>query len=992
MTSSKNAILAIIVVAAMTLTCFSVMNAADAASSTTEMNEGFSFEVDTVARVYGNANGDDKIDAADIEMIQNIIAGKIVWDKAAYPYVDANYDGTIDAKDIKLVRSIIDVEECTVYYENYYGEAQAVEFPLIGKKIGLTYWQQGQLVDLLGHFGDVVIANASITQARSNQYDVSGIIAYGTTGSSRLTEEFCELYEQAGVDLIIGSPYKATVADVAATYLPDVPLITLGIGGQACVSSALTLGILMNANEAAQNYEEYVVNTINTIKERLSVIPDEEKPTMLVTRMYADNDAYIAKYGGILVNCAKTDGSYQLLSMFANLYTDNSETGTTPARSVEWIMSQDFDLILDMEVYTGFQTSGIEGEKYYTQEEYNARFENSVKYFEGTKAYDNNGILSSSYIFDGYSGFASLMMSAYMIYPALFTLEEGQDSLQYWYSNFTASGINVRTDGGYYYTGTEYTTQFMPTAMYADITLDDAVLKVLGNANGDDKIDAQDAEIIEYLAERNASVEKYPLADANNDGVIDSKDVELVNAIYQWQTGDAKVQIWNINFHDTNGDGIMDTELVSTMFPISSAIMTGSSNSFILTYMLDIIDEIKGATYGSTNDKALFSDNYLDASKVVKLGTSSSSITFEDGKAGSSNVIAEQNVTALLTDWNRTYITNEAAFEAANVDVVRVSAAGIDRDSYAHSILLLGLLFQKQDRAEALLALYDSAYAFLDEIIEDAPEVSAVAASMTGYISSGGSDYTAVIIRAGATFGLADYDFGGSTSIKTADHLDVWDTDKYNFDVIIHLRTAVDYGGTWTDATVESYANGFSLWSGNSQYIVGGSMPVPLRCLYAAVALYPDLVTKADIDPVSQAFIGFYDKDFDAATLNLVVDCSNIHSDATDVEITGAVAAISVGGSCTFGYTISGNADNRTVVWTSSDESIATVDAAGNVTAIALGDVVITATSADGAVSDSVEISIVDDSQGGDIIASIIKAIVDLLISIFEMILKIFGF
>ena len=448
------------------------------------LNEGYVFEVDTVARVYGNANNDDRIDSKDVEFIQNIIDKKITFNKSINPYADANYDGVIDSKDIAQVNMIISKSRGTVWYENYYKEVQSIDFPVTGKKIGVTYWQQAQLIDLVGHWDDVVAANASVTQARSNQYDLSNITySYGTTGSSKLTEEFCEGYAQAGVDLIIGSPYKGTVTEVANTYLPNVPVITLGIGGASCVSSALTLGILMDAEERAQKYEEYVLGIIDTVKEGLSTVKNSEKPKMLVTRMYEDNDGYISRYGGILVNCANTDGSYQLLSMFADLYTDNSETSTTPNRTQEWILSQDFDLIFDMEVYTGFQTSSIPGEQFYTQGEYNKRFENSVEYFKGTKAYNNGGVLSSSYIFDGYSGFASLMMSAHMIYPELFTLRQGQDSLQYWYDNFTVTDVDVRTQGGYYYTGDKYTTKVAAhdSSLKGYYRWDPAVVTVDGN-------------------------------------------------------------------------------------------------------------------------------------------------------------------------------------------------------------------------------------------------------------------------------------------------------------------------------------------------------------------------------------------------------------------------------------------------------------------------------------------------------------------------------
>lgn len=180
----------------------------------------------------------------------------------------------------------------------------------------------------------------------------------------------------------------------------------------------------------------------------------------------------------------------------------------------------------------------------------------------------------------------------------------------------------------------------------------DAQLKVYGNINGDRYLDDRDANLIQSLIDDGKTAEEYPAADANMDGKLDSADVDLVKAVPRGESA----RIWHVNYHDTDKDGVMDEETVQTSFPITSAIMTGSANSFILVMSLGIKDEIKGASYSNTNDKALLGDYYLDESKVERIGTSSTSIKFEDGKVGSSNIIAEKGVTALLTDWNKSYI------------------------------------------------------------------------------------------------------------------------------------------------------------------------------------------------------------------------------------------------------------------------------------------------------------------------------------------------
>ncbi|MBR4227327.1 MAG: Ig domain-containing protein, partial [Candidatus Methanomethylophilaceae archaeon] len=60
-------------------------------------------------------------------------------------------------------------------------------------------------------------------------------------------------------------------------------------------------------------------------------------------------------------------------------------------------------------------------------------------------------------------------------------------------------------------------------------SMDEAVLKVLGNANGDDRIDGSDREAIQALIASGAMVsDANRIADANNDWVLDQEDLDVV--------------------------------------------------------------------------------------------------------------------------------------------------------------------------------------------------------------------------------------------------------------------------------------------------------------------------------------------------------------------------------------------------------------------------------------------------------------------------------
>lgn len=245
----------------------------------------------------------------------------------------------------------------------------------------------------------------------------------------------------------------------------------------------------------------------------------------------------------------------------------------------------------------------------------------------------------------------------------------------------------------------------------------EAGLKVMGNADKDNDIDMDDYNAVKKLIEDKASASDNKMADANNDGTLDDKDLEVIDKVIKKE----KVAVWHINYHDTDSNGTMDKELVSTTIPVTSTLMTGSANNFMMFTLLGIEPGtvVKGACYSSSNDKFLYDkdgNKFLDTNTVKKVGSKSYEILFENGKDdGASDLVKDQSVTCVVSDWNRTYIENESAFESAGVDVVRVAAASFEKDVYTHSITLLGLVFSVQEQANKILNLYNTTY---DEIQE----------------------------------------------------------------------------------------------------------------------------------------------------------------------------------------------------------------------------------------------------------------------------------
>lgn len=175
-------------------------------------------DTNEVAAVYGNANNDYAVDQLDVDLLQNIADKKATWDKVSQPLADADQDGVITQSDVDVVKKILNNEKCQVYYHNYFGEAQKLNYPVDTSRIAVTYWQQAEEVGILGLWDNVVCANASV-DGRDNLYDMSNVTFMGKASGSALDSEQVQLMLEKDVTLIIGSAYDSvrTYADPLAS-------------------------------------------------------------------------------------------------------------------------------------------------------------------------------------------------------------------------------------------------------------------------------------------------------------------------------------------------------------------------------------------------------------------------------------------------------------------------------------------------------------------------------------------------------------------------------------------------------------------------------------------------------------------------------------------------------------------------------------------------------------------------------------------------------
>ncbi|MBO4569151.1 MAG: ABC transporter substrate-binding protein [Candidatus Methanomethylophilaceae archaeon] len=397
-------------------------------------------------KVFGNANNDDYIDDKDVRLLENLVSSGD-WDKAKYPYADADNDGRITVSDVNLVRSIVQGKSCKVSYVDIYGRTVQVDYPVSHSRIGVSYWQQAELATLLGCWSDVVLASESTTSSNSHRYDTSNI-QKSFKGSNITTE----LILECDCDLVIASQGKSDVVDAAAAAGTGVVPFYVDVSKSSTyVSTVLTLGALINENEKAKAYADYVNGLLEKLSKGMQKV--DSKAKSVITLMYANQSTR----SDIIIECEGT-GAADMIGLISDVFDSPSKSTSNYRLNVEkdWFIEncgKEFDFVIIQQ--EGTDTKKV-NDTYYTPEMYNERFEEAVTYYDRTAAYASGQLLGTTYSYNSFGGFANLMYLAYLLYPDVFSEEDGWKALQEYFDNFTTAKIDVKKQGGWFYTGTEY--------------------------------------------------------------------------------------------------------------------------------------------------------------------------------------------------------------------------------------------------------------------------------------------------------------------------------------------------------------------------------------------------------------------------------------------------------------------------------------------------------------------------------------------------------
>lgn len=241
----------------------------------TESPPRFSLEV------FGNANGDELVDEKDLEFIRSIIEGR----SNATAYSDANRDGKIDEEDLNQVKALIEGRASYIWMLDGNGEPVRVRLPV--RRIGVEYLSNVELLLILGASDKIVAVDFAPYQLRKFYFPNR---ADEVVNMGNMHQPDYELLSKLDLDLLLTFSFDVKEK---REKLPGVDVVFLGlywpdvtdVSRSRFIQGIMKAGYILGKVDRAREYVNWLIGLMDSIRGRLSEIPEEKRPLVLMTAM-----------------------------------------------------------------------------------------------------------------------------------------------------------------------------------------------------------------------------------------------------------------------------------------------------------------------------------------------------------------------------------------------------------------------------------------------------------------------------------------------------------------------------------------------------------------------------------------------------------------------------------------------------------------------------------------------------------------------------------
>lgn len=217
--------------------------------------------------IYGNVNGDTRVDQTDISMVQDVIDGKKTL--AEYPLADANKDDKVDYDDLDIVKRMSERQPTEIVVVNYLGENVTIDYPVkdyaflggtnVRTAIAVLGLADGMLANGTNKYISPILDKALYDGKESRKI---------STLSSSLTTENINTLVNAGARIVISEESGMSSSDEMVRALQGVGIDYLELNFKDLThskASISTMGILFGCEDKAERYNDWTDSVMETI-------------------------------------------------------------------------------------------------------------------------------------------------------------------------------------------------------------------------------------------------------------------------------------------------------------------------------------------------------------------------------------------------------------------------------------------------------------------------------------------------------------------------------------------------------------------------------------------------------------------------------------------------------------------------------------------------------------------------------------------------------
>ena len=314
-------------------------NACVAAS---EEQNGDKFHRNYTLDIFGNANMDEDINERDIAYLEGVISGT----NAATNLSDANYDGKIDAQDIDQIKEIINGTEKELSLIDTAGRTVTIHEP-VNRIIEIGFTSSEILRSLKVEKDKIVGVGNYTLQKKTFFPEFSDSPNVGDSSSPNY-----ELIVKLQPDLLLlyaagHSEEMAAIEKTLNAADPDISTIGFGFNQPSIfVKEVKTLSYILGKKDEADEFIEFYNKWIETILERTSGLPENEKPRIYLETpygTYGDHAAYgTCTKGHWMDERIEMAGGYNIFSDLTSAKTVNVDPEEVMKRNPEIIVKDTY--------------------------------------------------------------------------------------------------------------------------------------------------------------------------------------------------------------------------------------------------------------------------------------------------------------------------------------------------------------------------------------------------------------------------------------------------------------------------------------------------------------------------------------------------------------------------------------------------------------------------------------------------------------------------